>query len=47
MELKVTIHRGGGSLESGGSGDDLDQLPGDDSLSGPVEGDGQLVNHLT
>lgn len=29
------------------SGDDLDQLLGDDGLSGTVEGQGQLVNHLS
>lgn len=28
------------------SRDDLDQLLGDDGLSGTVEGQGQLVNHL-
>lgn len=28
------------------SGDDLDQLLGDDGLSGTVESQGQLVNHL-
>ena len=35
------------SLERGCAGDDLDELASDDGLSGPVEGDGQLVNHLT
>lgn len=34
-------------LQSGGSGDDLDELLGDDSLSGAVEGEGQLVDHLS
>lgn len=32
--------------QGGSSGDDLDQLLGDDGLSGTVEGQGQLVNHL-
>lgn len=35
-----------GNLQSGGSGDDLDELLGDDGLSGAVEGQGELVNHL-
>ena len=34
-------------LEGGGTGDDLNELASDDSLSGPVEGDSQFVNHLT
>ena len=34
-------------LEGGGAGDDLNQLPGDDSLSGSVESDSQFVDHLT
>lgn len=34
-------------LQSGGAGDDLDELLGDDSLSGAVEGEGQLVDHLS
>lgn len=33
-------------LQSGGSRDDLNELLGDDGLSGAVEGEGQLVNHL-
>ena len=36
-----------GSLEGCSSGDDLDQLPGDDGLSGSVESDPQFVDHLT
>ena len=34
-------------VEGGGSGDDLDKLPGDDGLPRPVERDLQFVNHLT
>lgn len=34
-------------LQSGSSGDDLNELLGDDGLSGTVEGEGQLVNHLS
>ena len=34
------------SLESGGTGDDLDELSGDDGLPGPVVGEGELLNHL-
>ena len=34
------------SLESGGTGDDLDELSGDDGLPGPVVGERQLLNHL-
>lgn len=33
-------------LQGSSSGDDLDELLGDDGLSGAVEGEGQLVNHL-
>ena len=35
-----------GSLEGSSSRNDLDQLASDDGLPGPVEGDGQLVDHL-
>lgn len=34
-------------LEGGGSGDNFYQLPGDDGLSGPVEGQGQFVDHFS
>lgn len=34
-------------LEGGGSGDNFYQLPGDDRLSGPVEGQGQFVDHFS
>lgn len=34
-------------LQSGSSRDDLDELLGDNRLSGTVEGEGQLVNHLS
>ena len=33
-------------LQSCGTRNDLNKLPGDDGLPGPVEGDPQLVNHL-
>ena len=35
-----------GHSQGSSSGDDLDELLGDDSLSGAVEGQCQLVNHL-
>lgn len=35
------------NLQGGSSGDDLNQLLGDDGLSGAVEGEGQLVDHLS
>lgn len=34
-------------LQSSSSRDDLNELLGDDGLSGTVEGEGQLVNHLS
>lgn len=34
-------------LQGGGSGDNFYQLPGDDGLSGPVEGQGQFVYHFS
>ena len=34
-------------LEGGGTRDDLNQFSSDDSLSGSVEHNGQLVDHLT
>lgn len=34
-------------LKSSSSGDDFNELPGDNSLSGSVECEGELVNHLT
>lgn len=34
-------------LQGGGSGDNFYQLPGDDGLSGPVEGQGQFVDHFS
>lgn len=34
-------------LQGGGSRDDFYQLPGDDGLSGPVEGQGQFVDHFS
>lgn len=37
---------GGGDSQSGGAGDDLNELLGDDGLPSAVEGEGQLVNHL-
>lgn len=33
--------------QGGSSRDDLDELLGDDGLSGTVEGQGQLVDHLS
>ena len=33
--------------QSSSSRDDLNELLGDDGLSGAVEGEGQLVNHLS
>ena len=35
------------ALKRSCAGDNFDELASDDGLSGPVEGDGQLVNHLT
>lgn len=35
------------NLQSSSSRDDLDELLGDDGLSGTVEGEGQLVDHLS
>ena len=34
-------------LQSGGSGDNFNELSSDDSLSGPVELEGELLNHLS
>lgn len=34
-------------LQGGGSRDNFYQLPGDDCLSGPVEGQGQFVDHFS
>lgn len=34
-------------LQSSSSRDDLDELLGDDGLSGTVEGEGQLLDHLS
>lgn len=34
-------------LQGSSSRDDLNELLGDDGLSGAVEGEGQLVNHLS
>lgn len=34
------------NLQGSSSGDDLNQLLGDDGLSGTVEGEGKLVDHL-
>lgn len=39
--------RTGEDLQRSSSGDDLNELLGDDGLSGTVEGEGQLVNHLS
>ena len=36
-----------GDLQRSSSRDDLNELLGDDGLSGTVEGEGQLVNHLS
>lgn len=36
-----------GDSQSGGSRDDLDELLGDDGLSGSVEREGQFVDHLS
>ena len=36
-----------GALQSGSSGDDLNEFSSNDSLPGSVVGQGQLVNHFT
>lgn len=49
MKRRVQLKRflsGWGLVESSCPGDDLDEFPGDDSLPGPVEGEGELVDHL-
>lgn len=34
-------------VQSGGTRDNFNKFSGDDGLAGPVEGQGQLVNHLS
>lgn len=43
----IKRHRLDGLLERGSSRDNLDELASDDGLSGPVEREGQLLDHLS
>lgn len=46
MEVRTEEEEEEEDSQGGSSRDDLDQLLGDDGLSGTVEGQGQLINHL-
>lgn len=47
MKKEKNMRQKSRDSQSSSSRDDLDELLGDDGLSGTVEGEGQLVDHLS